>query len=77
MLDVQEIKSVRPDGDGLDRYRGWDSEYIGRRKLRLERPTERPKRKSIGEVKEDMELVGVREEGAGVRQRQVIRCDGP
>lgn len=40
-----------------------ESEYIGRRKLRLEQPTERPKRKLIDEVK----LVGVREEGAGGR----------
>ncbi|KAF7651214.1 hypothetical protein LDENG_00113870 [Lucifuga dentata] len=60
-----------------------DSEHIGRRMLRLElpgrRPRGRPKRRFMDVVKEDMKLVGVREEEAEdrVRWRQMIRCGDP
>ncbi|KAF7651992.1 hypothetical protein LDENG_00102870 [Lucifuga dentata] len=60
-----------------------DSEHIGRRMLRLElpgrRPRGRPKRRFMDVVKEDMKLVGVREEEAEdrVRWRQMIRCGEP
>ncbi|KAF7669317.1 hypothetical protein LDENG_00206530, partial [Lucifuga dentata] len=60
-----------------------DSEHIGRRMPRLElpgrRPRGRPKRKFMDVVKEDMKLVGVREEEAEdrVRWRQMIRCGDP
>ncbi|KAF7655665.1 hypothetical protein LDENG_00052730 [Lucifuga dentata] len=60
-----------------------DSEHIGRRMLRLElpgrRPRGRPKRRFMDVVKEDMKLVGVREEEAEdrVRWRQLIRCGDP
>ncbi|KAF7659468.1 hypothetical protein LDENG_00297190 [Lucifuga dentata] len=51
--------------------------------LRLElpgrRPRGRPKRRFMDAVKEDMKLVGVREEEAEdrVRWRQMIRCGDP
>ncbi|KAF7654546.1 hypothetical protein LDENG_00068520 [Lucifuga dentata] len=57
--------------------------HIGRRMLRLElpgrRPRGRPKRRFMDVVKEDMKLVGVREEEAEdrVRWRQMIRCGDP
>ncbi|KAF7645083.1 hypothetical protein LDENG_00132800 [Lucifuga dentata] len=53
-----------------------DSEHIGRRMLR---PRGRPKRRFMDVVKEDMKLVGVREEEAEdrVRWRQMIRCGDP
>ena len=57
-----------------------DSEYIGRRMLRLElpgrRPRGRPKRRFMDVVKEDMKVVGVKEKEAEdrVRWRQMIRC---
>ncbi|KAF7658937.1 hypothetical protein LDENG_00005840 [Lucifuga dentata] len=60
-----------------------DSEHIGRRMLRLElpgrRPRGRPKRRFMDVVKEDMKLVGMREEEAEdrVRWRQMIRCGDP
>ena len=60
-----------------------ESEYIGRRMLSFElpgrRPRGRPKRRFMDEVKEDMKLVGVREEDAQdrVRWRQLIRCGDP
>ena len=60
-----------------------DSEYIGNRMLRLElpgkRPRGRPKRRFMDVVKEDMKVVGVREEDAKdrVRWRQMIRCGDP
>ncbi|KAF7651093.1 hypothetical protein LDENG_00116160 [Lucifuga dentata] len=60
-----------------------DSEHIGRRMLRLElpgrRPRGRPKRRFMDVVKEDMKLVGVREEEAEdrVRWKQMIRCGDP
>ena len=60
-----------------------DSEYIGRRMLRLElpgrRPRGRPKRRFMDVVKEDMKVVGVKEKEAEdrVRWRQMIRCGDP
>ena len=46
-----------------------DSEYIRRRMMRYElpgrRPQERPKRRFMDVMKEDMKLVGIREEDAG------------
>ena len=60
-----------------------DSEYIGRRMLSFElpgrRPRGRPKRRFIDVVKEDMKVVGVREEDTEdrVRWRQLIRCGDP
>ena len=57
-----------------------DSEYIGRRMLRMElpgrRPRGRPKRRFMDVVKEDMRVVGVREDEAEdrVRWKQMIRC---
>ncbi|KAK2875054.1 hypothetical protein Q8A73_024333, partial [Channa argus] len=58
-------------------------EYIGRRMLRLELPGRRsrgrPKRRFMDVVREDMKLVGVREEDAEdrVRWRHMIRCGDP
>ena len=50
-----------------------DSEYIGRRLTRLElsgrRPRGRPKRRFMDVVKENLKLVGVREEKADDRVR--------
>ena len=50
-----------------------DSECIGRRMMRLElsgsRPRGRPKRRFMNVVKEDMKLVGVREEDVEDRVR--------
>ena len=60
-----------------------DSEYIGRRMLSCElpcrRPRGRPKRRFMDVVKEDMKLVGVREEDTGdrLRWKQLIRCGDP
>ena len=60
-----------------------DSQYIDRRMMRLERPGRRsrgrPKRRFMDVVKEDMKLVGVREEDAEdrVRWRQMICCGVP
>ena len=60
-----------------------DSEYIGRRMLRMELPGRRsrgrPKRTFMDVVKEDMKLAGVREEEAEdrVRWRQMTRCGDP
>ena len=56
---------------------------IGRRMLRLElpgrRPKGRPKRRFMEVVKEDMKLVGVKDEQEEdrVRWRQMIRCGDP
>ena len=60
-----------------------DSDYIGRRMMRLElpgrKPRRRPKRRFMDAVKEDMQSVGVREEDAeeedGIRFRRMI-CSG-
>ena len=60
-----------------------DSEHIGRRMLSFElpgrRPRGRPKRRFMDVVKEDMKVVGVREEDAKdrARWRQLIRCGDP
>ncbi|XP_016321114.1 uncharacterized protein LOC107672441 isoform X3 [Sinocyclocheilus anshuiensis] len=61
-----------------------ESEYIGKRMLRLElpgrRPRGRPKRRFMDVVKEDMKVVGLREEdaeGDRARWRQMIRCGDP
>ncbi|OKP64685.1 hypothetical protein A8A03_01925 [Escherichia coli] len=60
-----------------------DSEYIGKRMLRLElpgrRPRGRPKRRFLDVVKEDMRIVGVGEEDTEdrVEWRQMIRCGDP
>ena len=35
-------KPEKPDGDGLDIYRMWESEYIARRMMRLQLPGRRP-----------------------------------
>lgn len=57
-----------------------DSEFIGRSMQRLElpcrRPRERQNRRFMDVVKEDMKLVGVKEEDAEdrVRSRQMICC---
>ena len=83
MLDVLERKSERTDWDGLDMYRGGGSKYISRRMIRLELPARRsrgrPKRRFMNVVKEDMKLVGVREEDAEdrVRWRQMIHRGDP
>ena len=60
-----------------------DSEYISGRMMRLELPGRRsrgrPKRRFMDVVKEDMKLVGVREEDADdrVRWRWMICCGDP
>ena len=59
-----------------------DSEYVGRRMLRLElpgrRPRGRPRRRFMDVVKEDMKLVGVKEEAEDrVRWRLMIHCGDP
>ncbi|KAF3694334.1 hypothetical protein EXN66_Car010010 [Channa argus] len=57
-----------------------DCEYIGRRMLRLELPVRRsrarPKRRFMDVVREDMKLVGVREEDAedSVRWKDLTCC---
>ena len=73
-----------PDLDSLGMYRvGIDSEYICRRMLRLDlpgrRPRERPRGRFTDQVKQDMKLVGAKEEHAEdrVRWRQMIRCGNP
>ena len=56
---------------------------MGRRLMRLELPDRRtrgrPKRRFMGVVKEDVKLVGVREEDVEdrVRRRQMISCGDP
>ncbi|KAF7649010.1 hypothetical protein LDENG_00148580 [Lucifuga dentata] len=91
LLDYRQSAHVRCFGDKVREARlRWfghvqrrDSEHIGRRMLRLElpgrRPRGRPKRRFMDVVKEDMKLVGVREEEAEdrVRWRQMIRCGDP
>ena len=58
-------------------------EYIGRRMMRLELPGRksrgRPKRNFMDVLKEDMKLVGMREEDAEdrVKWRWMIRCGYP
>ena len=60
-----------------------DSEYVGRMmmgfKLPDRRPKGRPKRRFMDVVKEDMKLVGVRDEDEEdrVRWRQMIHCGDP
>lgn len=60
-----------------------DNDYIGRRMLSFElpgrRPRGRPRRRFMDVVKEDMKVVGAREEDAEdrVRWRQLIRCGDP
>ena len=60
-----------------------DSEYIGRRMLSLElparRPRGRPRRRFMDVVKEDMKVVGAREQDAEdrVRWRTLIGCGDP
>ena len=80
MLDVWDRKSERPDGDGLDMYRGG---IVNIRMRRLELPGRRsrgrPKRRFMDAVKEDMKIVGVRGEDAEdrVRWRRMIHLDDP
>ena len=60
-----------------------DCEYIGRKMMRLKlpgrRPRGRPKRTCMDVVKEDLKLVGVREEDPKdrARWRQMIHCGKP
>ena len=60
-----------------------EREYIGRRMLSLElparRPRGRPRRRFMDVVKEDMKVVGAREQDAEdrVRWRTLIRCGDP
>ena len=57
-----------------------DSEYIGKRMLKMESPggrqRERPKRRFMDGVREDMQIVCVTEEDANNRERwrRIIRC---
>ncbi|KAF3697472.1 hypothetical protein EXN66_Car013152 [Channa argus] len=86
--DIRETAHVRCFGDKVreDTLRWFghvqrrNCEYICRRMLRLELPGRRSrgraKRRFMDVVREDMKLVGVREEDAEdrVRWRQMIRC---
>ena len=81
MLDVLERKSKTRLRWFGHVQRG--SKFIGRRMMRLElpdrRPRGRPKRGFMVVVKEDMKLVGTREEDAEdrVRWRWMICCVDP
>ncbi|KAF3697499.1 hypothetical protein EXN66_Car013179 [Channa argus] len=79
MLDVLQI--VREDRlRWFGHVQRRNCEYISRRMLRLELPGRRSrgraKRRFMDVVREDMKLVGVREEDAEdrVRWRHMIRC---
>ena len=79
MLDVLErAREARLRWFGYVQRR--ESEYNGRRKMRLELPgwrsRGRPKRRFMDAVQEDMKLFGVREEDVEdrVRWRQMILC---
>ena len=89
--DIRGTAHVRCFGDKVREARlRWfghvqrrNCEYISRRMLRLELPGRRsrgrPKRRFMDVVREDMKLVGVREEDAEdrVRWRHMIHCGDP
>ena len=75
----EKVRETRLRWVGHEQRR--NSEYVGRRMMRLELSGRRPRRRPnrfMDVVKEDMKLVDVGEEDADiVRRRQMIHCGDP